>query len=398
MNKTIARFCRNESGSMAILGASILSVMVVGAGAAIDLSRISSAKTELMQITRFSCESAAVAMASSQSQQEARTVAGKLAQNSITESILLNEGTAVRITIPNGGAEVDVQGTGNVKLAFGGLLGDDLGQISAQTTCPITSAPINVDDPVVGCAGDAIIVTNATRFSADGDTAEQLTSSRTISIAIVDRDDNLLDRVIVGDDGQPSFARTGMSRSDSVIIQPIVSGAAAPVVCIPTAPPPTTVANPGNPGGGSGSGACLTGNISGAAAGRELSFATDGTYQAFITDGSGEVAVDNGAGSTATSSASLDGPGLATGSASVGDGSSSSCAEIVTENARGVAVATAQGETTHTSTDITETSDENGTTVRGVITGYANGNPNANRNGNNRDRGGNGNGNGRGRQ
>lgn len=361
MGNFVARFRQNQNGTMAVMGGALLSVMVVGAGAAIDLSRLSSAKTELTQIARFSCESAAVAMAAKQTADDAKRDARTLARNSIDESSLLGDDTAVQVSFPDGSNQVRVVGSGDVKLMFGGLFGKDIVSVAASTNCPVTSAPIDLNDPVQGCVGDAIIITNATRFEADAATAERLTTSRTISVAFVDQGDALQDRVIVGDGGQPSYQRTGMSLSDKVIIQPVIAGTVVPVVCIPRQPPPPTSSGGGTGGGG---GACMTGNMSGAAVGRELSFDTDGNYKAFITDASAgltSVAVDNGIGATADSSASLDGPGIGSGSASVGDGSSASCSAIVAANANILATATASGEITDTSTNTTLTHNGDGT-------------------------------------
>ena len=379
MQQFIVRFHRSESGSMALLGASILSVMVLGAGAAIDLSRISSAKTELMQVTRFACESAAVEMSSGKQKREARRSANTLASNSVDESALLKDETTVNLEFIDGDTAVRVSGASRMRLMFGGILGEDRANVSAETICPVVAAPINLDTPVRGCTGDAIILTNATRFSADATTAERITSSRTISVAVLDSNDGLIDRVIVGDGGQPSYTNNNLLRSYSVVIQPIVNSAGAPVVCIPTAPPPTTGAGAPQPGGGTprSGGACLTGAVSGAAAGRELELDTNGTYRAFITDAanrSGNVAVDNGNGSTASSAASLDGPGIASGSASVGDGSSSACAEIETDDAYGVATGTATGDDTNIDATITNTTDNGSNIVRGVINGSSNSN------------------------
>lgn len=363
MNNTVLRFRQDERGSMAIMGSAILTVMIVGSGAALDLSRISSAKTELTQIARFSCESAAVAMASNETKRDAKVGARKLARNSINQSSLLDRDAALQVSFAEGGGEVRVVGSGNVKLFFGGILGSDFASVSASSNCPVTSAPLDLSDPVQGCVGDAITITNSTRFEADATTAERLTSSRTISVAIVDRGDRLLDRVLVGDDGQPTYQRTDLSRSDTVIIQPVAGGTAVPVVCIPRQPPPATSSSSSSGGGTGGSGACMTGNVSGAAAGRELSIDTDGTYRAFVTDASAgltSVAVNNGSGSTADSSASLNGPGIGSGSASVGDGSSASCSAIVAQNANILATATATGETTNTSTNTTLTNNSDG--------------------------------------
>lgn len=364
---------------MAILG-SVLSVGVIFAGAvALDLSRLSTAKTELTQILQSACENAASVKSSGENNRRAELAGQRLASSAFLNSrTLAAEGTPT-LQVAADGTVVTVEDQRGVELFFGKLTGAEDASVSAAVECPVPAAPINMDDPVAGCSGDAIRITNATRFSADADTAEALTSSRLISVAVVDSAQNLLERVLVGDGGEPSYERTSIRTSDVIIIQPVVAGAVMPVVCIPTTPTGGGGGGPGGPGG-PGSGSCLTAPTSGSAAGNELGFDTNGTYQGFFTESSGAAAGVANDGSSATSSGYLDGDGIITGSAAVGDGSSSSCVALVSENANGTLTSEATGENTNTDTSMTSTDNGDGsTTVNGSGNCNAsNGNSNSN--------------------
>ncbi len=371
---------------MAILGALVTGTAVVAGGVVIDLSRMSTAKTELMQILQTTCEHGAASRAAGDEPRKVKLQMNKLAATSYDQSKNISEGGNPRIVVGQNSPEIEISDTRKINFVFGGLTGIKESEVSATFKCNIPPPPVNMADPATGCSGDAITITNARTFRADADTAEKLTASRLISVAVVDRNDALLERVLVGDGGEPLFERNDLDISDTVVIQPVEAGQPVPQTCLPT-PPTNGGGNPGNPGGGNpgggnpgnpgnpgggnpgngggGSGDCLTGSISGSTAGNELGFNTDGTYQAFFVDrstGANSGGVSNG-NSSASTSASLDGPGVTGGSAAIGDGSSRSCSSIVTDTTDTSSTSSADGDITSTTTDTSTSSNGDGTST-----------------------------------